>query len=169
MRRPAPGAGGGALPPLAVRVVRQAAVLAALGHLGRRHGRQEEQGDQLRHGARTVDWTRYRVRGYLGDSIKGHLHADNKNGQEFPYFYSKLLYLKLDINERRAQTVQVNTLLKQPNPFTHTRRKNTKNIAALSEAIKAAQFRAGRLDAWMPRRGTPSWPRRRRRTGPPSS
>ena len=53
----------------------------------------------------------------------------------------------LDINERRAQTVQVNTLLKQPNPFTHTRRKNTKNIAALSEAIKAAQFRAGRLDA----------------------
>ena len=51
MRRPAPGAGGGALPPLAVRMVRQAAVLAALGHLGRRHGRhgrQEEQADQLR-------------------------------------------------------------------------------------------------------------------------
>ena len=59
--------------------------------------------------------TRYRVRGYLGDSIKGHLHADNKNGQEFPYFYS---------------TVQVNTFLKQPNPFTHTRRKNTKKYCS---------------------------------------
>ena len=35
VRRPAPGAGGGALPPLAVRVVRQAAVVAVHG-LGRK-------------------------------------------------------------------------------------------------------------------------------------